>query len=166
MPFSNPERAPELLRSAWIGIDGDDNARAMSRRLAGSLGARTTDIPAGGKNVYHAAAVMSSNSRWCSPRWRAGCWWLSEFLSEAQHAEHSLMDGAVASIANATPEEALTGPVGRGDVETATASECAACSPRSKGVIPAVVACRFGDRRPAGLDSGRIGEIQKLLLLR
>ncbi|MEP6508928.1 MAG: DUF2520 domain-containing protein, partial [Gemmatimonadales bacterium] len=61
VPFANPERAPELMRRAWIGIDGDDQARATSRRLAGHVGARTLEIPVGGKSVYHAAAVMSSN---------------------------------------------------------------------------------------------------------
>ena len=24
VPFANPERAPELLRKGWIGIDGDE----------------------------------------------------------------------------------------------------------------------------------------------
>ena len=61
IPFANPERVPELMKRAWIGIDGDDPARATSRRLAGHVGARTLDIPPGGKPLYHAAAVMSSN---------------------------------------------------------------------------------------------------------
>src|SRR6185503_394175 len=38
IPFGSPEKVPELLRKAWIGIDGDDLARAASRRIAGHMG--------------------------------------------------------------------------------------------------------------------------------
>jgi len=61
VPFSDPEVAAELLRKGWVGIDGENAARSTSRRLAGHIGARTLDIPAGQKAAYHAAAVISSN---------------------------------------------------------------------------------------------------------
>src|SRR6266513_4971099 len=40
IPFSDPEISAELLRKGWIGIDGENMARNVSRRLAGHLGAR------------------------------------------------------------------------------------------------------------------------------
>jgi predicted short-subunit dehydrogenase-like oxidoreductase (DUF2520 family) len=119
IPFANPDRVPELMRRAWIGIDGDDPARATSRRLAGHVGARTLDIPAGGKSSYHAAAVMSSNF----PVVLAAI--ASHVLTaigipgkSAQHAVHGLMEAAVSNLAETSPVDALTGPIVRGETET------------------------------------------------
>ena len=119
IPFGSPEKVPELLRKAWIGIDGDDLARAASRRIAGHIGSRTLEIPPGGKPLYHAAAVMSSNFPVV----------LAELASElfialgvpersAQQAVHGLMDAAVSNLSEHSPVEALTGPVVRGETET------------------------------------------------
>ncbi|MBA3404968.1 MAG: DUF2520 domain-containing protein [Gemmatimonadaceae bacterium] len=168
VPFANPERAPELLRKAWIGIDGDDHARATSRRLAGSLGARTLDIPAGGKNIYHAAAVMSSNF----PVVLAAA--ASRMLRDigipersAQHAVHSLMEGAVSNIADTPPEEALTGPVVRGDADTVRRHLIALRGyPEAKALYKRLSLAALEIAHTRGIDAQRLGEIQKLLLLR
>ena len=118
IPFANAEKVPELLKHAWIGIDGDDQARATSRRLAGHIGSRTLEIPAGGKALYHAAAVISSNF----PVVLAAL--ASDTLvalgipeRSAQQAVHGLMEAAVANLAETSPIEALTGPVVRGETD-------------------------------------------------
>jgi predicted short-subunit dehydrogenase-like oxidoreductase (DUF2520 family) len=119
VPFSDPEVSADLLRKGWIGIDGDVAARNTSRRLAGHLGARTLDIPAGKKPAYHAAAVISSNF----PVVLASV--AGRLLHDlgvpdasANQAVESLMEGALANMKQATPDDALTGPVVRGDLET------------------------------------------------
>ena len=119
IPFSDPDVAAELLRKGWIGIDGDNAAKSMSRRLAGHLGARTLDIPAGKKPAYHAAAVISSNF----PVVLASV--AGHLLHDigvpdasAYQAVESLMSGALANMQQALPDDALTGPVVRGDAET------------------------------------------------
>ena len=119
VPFSDPEVAAELLRKGWVGIDGDNAAKSTSRRLAGHLGARTLDIPAGKKPAYHAAAVISSNF----PVVLASV--AGHLLHDigipdasAYHAVESLMSGALANMKQAMPDDALTGPVVRGDAET------------------------------------------------
>lgn len=119
VPFVNPERAAALLRGAWIGIDGDATARSTSRRLAASLGARTLDIPAGKKAAYHAAAVMGSSFPVVLAS-VAGHLLRSLGITEASaaHAITSLMTGAMANLADAAPDDALTGPVARGDAVT------------------------------------------------
>lgn len=119
VPFADPDRVPALMKRAWIGIDGDDQARATSRRLAGHLGARTLDIPLGGKPLYHAAAVMSSNFPVVLAR-LAGHVLSSLGVPErsAQHAVHGLMEAAVSNLAETSPVEALTGPIVRGETET------------------------------------------------
>jgi predicted short-subunit dehydrogenase-like oxidoreductase (DUF2520 family) len=119
VPFSDPEVSAELLRKGWIGIDGENVARSTSRRLAGHLGARTLDIPPGKKPAYHAAAVIASNF----PVVLASV--AGHLLhdigvpdSSAYQAVESLMSGALANMRQALPDEALTGPIVRGDAET------------------------------------------------
>jgi predicted short-subunit dehydrogenase-like oxidoreductase (DUF2520 family) len=119
VPFSDPEISAELLRKGWIGIDGENEARNASRRLAGHIGARTLDIPPGKKPAYHAAAVISSNF----PVVLASV--AGHLLhdigvpdSSAYQAVESLMSGALANMKQALPDDALTGPIVRGDIET------------------------------------------------
>ncbi|MFL5477390.1 MAG: DUF2520 domain-containing protein [Gemmatimonadaceae bacterium] len=119
VPFSDPEISAELLRKAWIGIDGDIAARNASRRLAGHLGARTLDIPPGKKAAYHAAAVISSNFPVVLAS-VAGHLLHDIGIPEASayQAVESLMSGALANMKRTLPDDALTGPVVRGELET------------------------------------------------
>ncbi len=168
IPFANPDRAPELLRHAWIGIDGDEQARATSRRLAGQIGARTIEIPPGAKSVYHAAAVMSSNF----PVVLAAI--ATDMLSglgiperSAQQAVHSLMEAAVSNIADAAPSEALTGPVARGDSATLVKHLAALRSdPEARAVYKRMSLAALDLAAAGGTDPVRIEEMRKLLLLR
>jgi predicted short-subunit dehydrogenase-like oxidoreductase (DUF2520 family) len=119
VPFSDPEISAELLRKGWIGIDGENEAKNASRRLAGHLGARTLDIPPGKKPAYHAAAVISSNF----PVVLASV--AGHLLhdigvpdSSAYQAVESLISGALSNMKQALPDDALTGPIVRGDIET------------------------------------------------
>lgn len=168
VPFSNPDRASELLRHAWIGIDGDDQARATSRRLAGHIGARTLEIPPGGKGIYHAAAVMSSNF----PVVLASI--ASDLLASlgipersAQQAVHGLMEGAVANISDTAPADALTGPVVRGDVDTVMRHLAALRGDAEAKALYkrlSLAALAIASRR--GTDPEKIEAMQKVLLLR
>ena len=119
VPFSDPEVSAELLRQGWIGVDGDNAAKNASRRLASHLGARVLEIPPGRKPAYHAAAVISSNF----PVVLASV--AGHLLHDigipdasAYHAVESLMSGALANMKQALPDDALTGPIMRGDAET------------------------------------------------
>jgi predicted short-subunit dehydrogenase-like oxidoreductase (DUF2520 family) len=116
VPFTDPEISAELMKKSWIGIDGDTAAKNASRRLAGHIGARTLDIPPGKKAVYHAAAVLSSNFPVVLAS-VAGHLLNSIGVPEASAygAVESLMSGAFANMKQSAPDEALTGPVVRGD---------------------------------------------------
>ena len=119
VPFSDPEVSAELLRGGWIGIDGENAAKSTSRRLAGHLGARTLDIPPGKKPAYHAAAVISSNFPVVLAS-VAGHLMHDIGIPDASayQAVESLINGALANMKRALPDDALTGPVVRGDAET------------------------------------------------
>ena len=168
IPFANPEKVPEMLKHAWIGIDGDDQARATSRRLAGHIGSRTLEIPSGGKSAYHAAAVISSNF----PVVLASI--ASEVLMSlgipersAQHAVHGLMEAAVANLAEIAPADALTGPVARGESEVLlhhlTALRVDADA-RAVYKRMSLAALTIAARR--GVPRETIEEMQRVLLLR
>ncbi len=168
VPFANPERAPELLRRAWIGIDGDEPAKATSRRLAGHVGARTLDIPPGTKSIYHAAAVIGSNF----PVVLAAV--ATRLLSDAgipassaARAVHSLMEGAVSNLADADPETVLTGPVVRGDSATVQRHLAALRhDPEARALYRRLSFAALDIASRRGTDPARLSELQKLLLLR
>ena len=168
IPFANPDRVPELLKHAWIGIDGDDPARATSRRLAGHLGARTLDIPAGGKSMYHAAAVMSSNF----PVVLAAI--ASDVLTSlgipersAEHAVHGLMEAAVTNLTDSSPAEALTGPVVRGETETVIRHLTALrANADARAVYKRLSLAALSIAAERGVPRETVDEMQKVLLLR
>ncbi len=119
VPFATPERGAQLVREAWVGIDGDATACSAARRLAASIGARTVNIPSGHKADYHAAAVMASNF----PVVLAAA--ASQVLARAgipertaEQVVQSLMSAAVENLAHGSPKDVLTGPAARGEQET------------------------------------------------
>jgi predicted short-subunit dehydrogenase-like oxidoreductase (DUF2520 family) len=118
VPFTDPEVSAEMMHRGWIGIDGDIAAKNASRRLAGQLGARTLEIPPGQKPAYHAAAVIASNF----PVVLASV--AGRLLHDigvpdasAYQAVESLMMAALSNMRQTLPDDALTGPIMRGDAD-------------------------------------------------
>jgi predicted short-subunit dehydrogenase-like oxidoreductase (DUF2520 family) len=122
LPLTDPTRATEQLRHAWIGIDGDAGACAVSRDLAERLGARVLEIPSGAKALYHAAAVFASNFPMVLLA-TAMRLLTSAGVPEdaARGALGTLLVSAAQNASEMGPAAALTGPVARGDVETVRA---------------------------------------------
>ena len=122
LPLTDPTRAAEQLRRAWIGIDGDEGARAVSRELAAAIGARVLEIPAAAKARYHAAAVIASNFPIVLLALAARVLTQAGVSEEAARGALATLLTAAAENASAlAPGAALTGPVARGDVETVRA---------------------------------------------
>ncbi len=123
VPLNTDSRgAAQLQQGAWIGIDGDDKARAVATGLAAILGAQVMSIPGGKKSSYHAAAVLASNFpsvlAYLAKRLLADAGVES---SEAAAAVIALMHASVDNLRGHDPEAALTGPVVRGDAGTVRA---------------------------------------------
>ncbi|HUR91433.1 MAG TPA: DUF2520 domain-containing protein [Gemmatimonadaceae bacterium] len=166
VPFLDPERAPELLRGAWVGVDGHSDARATGRRLAGHVGARTIDIPAGGKPTYHAAAVFSANFPIVLAAIAAE---LMESIGvgakSAESAVHSLMTGALANATGKSPAEALTGPVVRGDAGMVRKHLSAlAGDDRALGAYRRLSLAALRIAKERGTDPAALVQIEKALL--
>jgi predicted short-subunit dehydrogenase-like oxidoreductase (DUF2520 family) len=166
VPLADPERSPELLRGAWIGIDGDEPACDAARELAARLGAQTLEIPPGEKSRYHAAAVIASN-------FPAVLLSLGEDLlaaaglprEPARAALRSLFMAAARNLdSDATPAEALTGPIIRGDVDTVRRHvEALAPHPRALAAYRALSIVALGLAREAGAAPDALDRIGVIL---
>jgi predicted short-subunit dehydrogenase-like oxidoreductase (DUF2520 family) len=120
--ISNGNQGGNAFRGCAFAVDGDVEARAWAREIAGTLGGEILDIQPDTRHLYHAAAVMASN-------------YLAAILDTAQEfmemagipreaALRALAPLARTSLENALaegPSKALTGPIVRGDAMTVSA---------------------------------------------
>ena len=167
-PFSTAERGASALHDGWVGIDGDPTACAAARRLAAVIGARTVNIPPGGKSMYHAAAVMASNFPVVLAALAARL--LSHSGMEERAAEQvvqRLMAGAVANLEHGSARDVLTGPAARGDAEAVSSHRIALrYDPELLAVYDALTraAASLAGNQTAAVDDtsvGRRGELKR-----
>jgi predicted short-subunit dehydrogenase-like oxidoreductase (DUF2520 family) len=164
--LSDPGQAPQTLRGAWIGIDGDHDAQQVSERLAAAVGAHVLYIPPGEKPRYHAAAVFASNFPtvlMCLAE---------ELLREAgiapdvaRPALHPLFASAVENLRGGGGSSALTGPIVRGDAgPIARHLQALRSHPDALDAYRALsrAALRWV-REGRTTDEGRLDEIERLL---
>lgn len=164
--LSDPEHAPQTLRGAWIGIDGDPEARKVSERLAAAVAANVLYIPLGEKARYHAAAVFASNFPtvlMCLAE---------ELLREvgiapdvAGRALHPLFASAVENLRGGSGAGALTGPIVRGDADTiARHLDALRAHPDTLDAYRALSRAALRWVREGGTTAdGRLEEIERLL---
>ncbi|MBA2684267.1 MAG: DUF2520 domain-containing protein [Gemmatimonadaceae bacterium] len=165
LPLTDPTRATEQLKHAWIGVDGDEDARAASRALAAAIGARVLEIPAGEKARYHAAAVFVSNFPVVLISVGARLLELAGVQDDsARGALGTLLTAAAQNALAMPPAQALTGPVVRGDVETVRAHLAAlAETPEILELYRAMSREALPIAEQAGADSARLDELRRAL---
>ena len=122
--FADPERVAAHFAGTFCGIEG-----AGAARLHGALeaiGARPVAIEAAAKTVYHAASVFASN-------------YLVTVLDAALRAYQAagvpetlarelaapLAEETLANVLRLGPEQALSGPIARGDADTVARQQAA-----------------------------------------
>jgi len=164
--LSDPEHAPQTLRGAWIGIDGDAEARNLSERLAAAVAANVLYIPPGEKARYHAAAVFASN-------FPTVLMCLAEELLRdvgiapdvARRALHPLFASAVENLRGGAGAGALTGPIVRGDADTiARHLDALRAHPDTLDAYRALSRAALRWVREGGTSGdGRLDEIERLL---
>jgi len=113
--LAGPETAGRL-RGAYVAVDADPPLATILRALAHAIGAIPFDLDARHRALYHAAAVMVAN--YTVALYACGTALLENIgLPEEvrTRALLPLLRGAVESLERATPTEALTGPIARGD---------------------------------------------------
>jgi predicted short-subunit dehydrogenase-like oxidoreductase (DUF2520 family) len=115
--LADPRVAVEALKEVAFGIEGDEPARAMAKRIVRALGARAVFLEAENLALYHAGAVMASNyvvalaDTAQTLLVRAGV-----PPDQALPALIPLLTSVVHNLAQLGLPGALTGPVERGDV--------------------------------------------------
>lgn len=165
VPLADPARAAEALAGAYIGIDGDEEARELSRLLAGKLGALVVEIPRGEKARYHAAAVIASNFPAVLLRTA------ERVLREAgvpgdvaDGAARSLLRQAVRNLEGGEAARALTGPIVRGDAATVSAHlRVLASDPEALEVYRALSLAALDLARESGTPEERLAEVRAAL---
>jgi predicted short-subunit dehydrogenase-like oxidoreductase (DUF2520 family) len=150
------ERASaEALADGYVGIEGEPKAVGAGIELAVALGMRYLVLTAEAKPRYHLAAAMASN-------------FLVTLMAMVQEVLVSLdvdradgfammeplLRGTLDNLAHQSPEEALTGPVVRGDVDTLR-SHGTALRQHLPQLVPAYAAMTIEAVR-VGVRSGRL----------
>lgn len=117
-----PDTPPSAFESIVIGIEGTTQAQAAGETLAQALGARPVRLSAEDKVRYHSAAALASNGLVALMSVVQEVFDTAEVeASTALDLIGPLVEQTLANLQEAPPEEELTGPVARGDVETVEA---------------------------------------------
>lgn len=134
--FADPARAVRPLAGVTFGIEGDPRAMACMQRLASALHARTLELHAADKPLYHASAVLAAGGLVAlAGLSRSG---LARCASAelAWQAIVPLLRGTLDNLAALGPEQALTGPIARGDIGM-TATHLRVLGERAPLLVPA-----------------------------
>lgn len=117
--FPSSSSISKPFEGVTFGVEGEPAARQAGQLLAERLGGRAVEIAHGRKALYHLAAVLSGNGivallaaardALCGAGWSG-----DEALRTLGPLARTSLDGAL----SAGPEQALSGPVSRGDEAT------------------------------------------------
>lgn len=160
---ADPASAAERLIGAYAGLEGDERALEMGKRLAKMLQMTPFVIPAGGKAKYHAGAVLAAN-------FTVGLFGAAQRMAveagidadAAGKMYAPLLEGAVKNIIALGSAEALTGPIRRGDLSTIRL-HLGSLSARDQELYRTVGLAVLGLARTAGLAEERAKQVQALL---
>lgn len=160
---SDPAAAPERLRGAYAGIEGDARALAVGEQLAGLLGMTPVRISSTAKPAYHAGATLVAN-------YTVTLMGMAVRLAEgagvpadlAARIYLPLLHGAAQNLDRLPPALALTGAIRRGDAAT-VAAHLAALAPDDRVLYAVVGLEALALSRQAGLEAGSAGEVESVL---
>jgi predicted short-subunit dehydrogenase-like oxidoreductase (DUF2520 family) len=113
------ESPPSALDGVYVGLEGRPQPVAAGIELATNLGMRYLVVTPETKPLYHLAASMASNYLvTLTSVVQQVLSTLDVDRASAQDIIEPLIRGTLDNLARSTPEDALTGPVVRGDLET------------------------------------------------
>ena len=101
-----------------VSVEGDADAVAWGKDIASALGARSFAIPTESKTLYHASAVVASNYLVTLVRFALTLLMETGLREDAAFEILTpLIQGTLTNIGSRGCDQALTGPVARGDHE-------------------------------------------------
>jgi predicted short-subunit dehydrogenase-like oxidoreductase (DUF2520 family) len=160
---SDPTGAPERLRGAYAGVEGDEAALAAGEALAGLLGMTPVRIPSGAKAAYHVGATLVANYTVAlmgmAVRLAAAAGVPPDLASKIYQP---LLHGAAMNLDRFTPAEALTGAIRRGDTATVRA-HLAALPAQDRALYVVVGLEALALARQAGLEEEAAARVESVL---
>lgn len=164
MAVARAEDAPDQLRGAFAGIEGDAAAMAAAGHLAALAGMSPVLVPSSAKGGYHAAAAMVSNFTVTlyamAQRIAVRCGVADDM---AARIYLPLLRGTVANLGQQRPLEALTGAIRRGDAETVAAHLRALGNDQARGLYVELGKATLQLAREAGLDEAAAERVAGVL---
>jgi predicted short-subunit dehydrogenase-like oxidoreductase (DUF2520 family) len=118
--FAIPELSVQEYKGTYCAIEGDQEAVLPITKLFNSIGSITYAVSKEKKSSYHAGAVFISNYLVTLSKQAHLCLESAGIDKEiAKQLIINIMHGTVLNLENApSPEQALTGPIKRGDIGT------------------------------------------------
>ncbi len=115
---------PDAFADIVVGVEGSDAAVSAGTALARALGARPVVLTRRNKALYHCAAALASNGLVAlmavvEEIFSAAT--LDDQEESAANLVGPLVQQTLENLESASPEQALTGPVARGDAATVEA---------------------------------------------
>jgi predicted short-subunit dehydrogenase-like oxidoreductase (DUF2520 family) len=120
--FADLDRAVAAMSGAAVALEGDEQLVAVLADLAGAVGATPIRVATSGKAAYHAAATLAAGGFVGLLETVVATARLAGLDDEDALAAYGpLARQALANVEELGTEQALTGPVGRGDAGTVEA---------------------------------------------
>jgi len=165
--FPDVDAAMATVAGTYFFCEGDPQAVAALEALAAAIGGKPVRISSDAKCLYHASAVMACNYLAALLDAAVATAGLADIPPEqALAALDPLVRATVANALSASPAEALTGPIARGD-ERLVARQCRQINQadprlgaiyRSLGVWAVEMALRTGR-----IDQGQADRLRDIL---
>lgn len=116
--FANPHQSIAQFKGTHISLEGDIQACNALMKLFQQIGAHPFHFT-GDKSTYHAACCMASNHL-VTLKYVANKLLVHSGIKEetASNILNELMRGTLENLRQTAPEEALTGPIKRGNADT------------------------------------------------
>lgn len=150
------------LAGATFVLDGDPRAMRLVGRVVRALGARACVRPVHGPR-YHAALAMAANgAASLASAASAALLELGFTREESSRALSMLLASVATNVGRVGPDEALTGPIARGDTETVARHLSALEGPRRDDYV-SVARLVLRAARARGLPPARARAIEALL---
>lgn len=117
--FADAEAVAQQFAGTFCGIEGDARALQLLQPALLAIGARPVPLDAGAKTLYHAASVFACNYLTTIIDTALRAYSAAGIAPElASQMAQPLITETLANIFRLGPEQALTGPIARGDLAT------------------------------------------------
>lgn len=124
--FADAETVAQQFAGTFCGIEGDARALQVLQPALLAIGAQPVALDADAKTLYHAASVFACNYLTTIVDTALRAYAAAGIAPElARQMAQPLMTETLANIFRLGPEQALTGPIARGDLATVARQQAA-----------------------------------------